>query len=585
MVFTTDIAVFDARALAVDATGNAYIAALGDVGGSMTIVKLDAGGGIAYQKTLGIGSPAGIAVDSSGSAYVTGIASSPGLPTTPGAFQPVSKGPDAFVVKLNPAGDRIVYATFIGGSGPVCNGGSHCTGFVGLLYSDDDASAAIAVNAGGNAYVAGRTNSRDFPTTPSAFQQSCPCFDTGAGVQTSAWVAELNPAGSALVYATFLTGGNDGAADLKIDTDGNAYVIGTTASATFPITPGVAFPEPVGDIRLGNVFVSKLDPAGQALVYSTYLGPGDTPHLTLDADRNVFLSGTVAANGQDFLSHLNASGSALLDSTALPLGLGGAGVGVDANGSPVILGSSIEQGFDSSGSILTIREGGQVTYWIAGAESIPAVLGLTNFASNRAATQLAPGEIVNLFGMDLGSDEVAVYMNSIAAPIVFNDDQRIVAIVPYEVGATGTVTVFVSKESQVSNVLAFPLIAAEPRVLTGNGYAALAYNEDGSSNSGGNPAHPGSLLTVYATGAGLIGPDGGPILPVTCRLGGASVPPSPTHECPVLSAGLSPSLIAGIIAIQIRLPDDVPYEFSAFPSLEFEFGDAVSDPVGISVSP
>src|SRR5438046_1145295 len=131
-----------------------------------------------------------MSVHVSGNAYVTGAAASPNLATTPGAFQPVSRGLDAFVLKLNAAGNQVVYSTFIGGTGPACVGGSRCSGFEGTFYADLDAGHAIAVDAAGNAYVAGETNAQDFPVTAGAFQRDCP------PLSTCAWVAKLNPFGS-----------------------------------------------------------------------------------------------------------------------------------------------------------------------------------------------------------------------------------------------------------------------------------------------------------------------------------------------------------------------------------------------------
>ena len=161
----------------------------------------------------------GIAVDSSGNAYVTGQTDSIDFPTV-GAVQSSGGGSckdplgysyvcfDAFVAKLNPAGSALVYATYLGGR-------------------DDDHGTGIAVDSAGNAYVTGYTDSTDFPTV-NAFQgtlgggncgSSLPCLD--------AFVAKLNPAGSALLYSTYLGGtGNDIASGIAIDLAGSAYVAG-----------------------------------------------------------------------------------------------------------------------------------------------------------------------------------------------------------------------------------------------------------------------------------------------------------------------------------------------------------------------
>jgi hypothetical protein len=126
-----------------------------------------------------------IAVDASGNAYVTGVTYSSNFSTSPGAFQSTySGGGDTFVTKLNPNGSIAFYSTYLGGT-------------------SDDFVRGIAVSASGNAYVTGITQSSDFPTTAGAFQTACGAGDCSA---YEAFVTELNPSGSALVYSTYLGG-------------------------------------------------------------------------------------------------------------------------------------------------------------------------------------------------------------------------------------------------------------------------------------------------------------------------------------------------------------------------------------------
>jgi hypothetical protein len=189
--------------------------------------------------------------DRAGNVYVEGDTGSPDFPTTPGSFQPTfGGGPgDGFVAKLRPNGARLVYSTFIGGSGA---DGAH----------DGELDKA------GNFYLDGFTDSADFPTTPGAFQ---PTFGGGA---TDAWAAKLNKTGTALVYSTYLGGaGDEDVFDLTIDRSGSAYIPGLTSSADFPVTPG-AFQTTYqgGDL---DGYLTKLNPAGTRAVYSTYLGGSD----------------------------------------------------------------------------------------------------------------------------------------------------------------------------------------------------------------------------------------------------------------------------------------------------------------------
>ena len=207
-----------------------------------------------------------VAVDAAGNLYVTGTTTSPDLPQA-GPPQATFAGPgnsnfgDAFVAKLNPAGDTLVYLTYLGGSG-------------------EDIGDAIAVDGAGNVYITGMTESTNFPLQnpfqPMAGAQGCgspPCSD--------AFVAKLNAAGNALVFSTYLGGSrseNVGLLDagtrglatgIAVDAAGDVYVTGTTDSPDFP-TQGAAFTD--GDGAFADIFVARLSADGQTLRYSTYLG-------------------------------------------------------------------------------------------------------------------------------------------------------------------------------------------------------------------------------------------------------------------------------------------------------------------------
>jgi len=194
-----------------------------------------------------------IAVDSSGAAYVTGSTYSSDFPTTPGAYDTTHNGlHDAFVVKLNPSGSTLAYATFLGGDGW-------------------EEGSGIAVDASGAAYVTGGTGSPDFPTTSGAYDRT---FENG-----DAFVVKLNPSGTALVYATFLGGAEvDWGHSIAVDSSGAAYVTGTTNSSDFPTTPGAYDTTHSG---VCDAFVVKLKPSGDGLTYATFLG-GDNKEWGLD---------------------------------------------------------------------------------------------------------------------------------------------------------------------------------------------------------------------------------------------------------------------------------------------------------------
>jgi hypothetical protein len=239
--------------------------------------------------TTGVGSSA-IAVDSYGNAYLAGVAS-PSFVTTSGAFQPVHGGgtcvngpnsipcPDIVVAKLNPSGTELIYSTFLGGSG-------------------SDYGYGIAVDSAGNAYVTGTTTSTDFPTTPDAFQNIYPKGSCGtvpaATPCNSAFVTKLNAAGTALVYSTYLYGGNGGQGGngIAVDSSGCAYVTGD---------------------RGNSGFVTKLNPTGSAPVYSTLDVGGSA--ITVDSAGNAYLTGR--RKNDSVVTKLNARGSASLYSFRL----------------------------------------------------------------------------------------------------------------------------------------------------------------------------------------------------------------------------------------------------------------------------
>jgi hypothetical protein len=171
----------------------------------------------------------------------------------------------------------LVYSTFLGGA-------AADTGF------------AIAVDAAGAAYVAGWTSSGNFPTTLGALDTT---FNGGGGPSVppcpagcDAFVTKLNPAGSALIYSTYLGGsGADQAFAIAVDAVGSAYVVGSTASANFPTTAGAP------DISFNGVadaFVTKLDAAGSGLLYSTFLGGTSFEvgrGIAVDAAGRVYVAG------------------------------------------------------------------------------------------------------------------------------------------------------------------------------------------------------------------------------------------------------------------------------------------------------
>jgi hypothetical protein len=217
------------------------------------VAKLNsAGSSLIYATYLGgaetgVDSGSGIVVDGEGNAYVTGGTESPTFPTTAGAYDISYNGGqnDAFVVKFNPSGSALSYATYLGGNG-------------------SDGGSGIVLDGTGCSFISIVLDSTDFPTSPDAFQSA---FNGG----TSDFVIlKLNASGSQLIYSTYLGGSdNDYVWGIAIDEMGNAYATGCTISTDFPTTMGAFDTTPNGE---EDAFGVKLDPTGSDLTYATYFG-------------------------------------------------------------------------------------------------------------------------------------------------------------------------------------------------------------------------------------------------------------------------------------------------------------------------
>jgi Beta-propeller repeat len=319
-----------ANSFAVDAAGNAYVTGLtfssdfptsnplqpnpggNNDAGDVFVAKLHPeGSALVYSTYLGgsgYDEALAMAVDEDGNAYLTGRTASTDFPMMNPLQPGLSGGPfdpeDFFVTKLSADGSALIYSTYLGGAGP-------------------DVARALAIDKNGNVYVAGETASSDFPTMN-------PLQPTYAGILDVA-VAKLKADGSALVYSTYLGGGNaERLYGIAVDRFGGAYLTGWTFSNDFPTANPLKPALADGDL---DAFVTKIDAEGSALVYSTYLGGGRQDRgraIAIDAFGNVYVTGItqstdfptanplqpVLAGLEDaFVTKLNRNGSALLYST------------------------------------------------------------------------------------------------------------------------------------------------------------------------------------------------------------------------------------------------------------------------------
>lgn len=213
----------------------------------------------------------GIAIDSSGNAYLVGETSSPDFPYVTGSyFASLQGATDAFVTKLSVDGQTILYSTYIGGT-------------------DVDAAYDVAVTPNGVAYVAGITSSRDFPARFG--------YDSTYNGAADAFVLRLDSLGRTLVFSTLIGGSaDDGATAIAIDNRSQVYVVGNTLSSSFPTTPGAWQTTALS----GEAFALKLDSAGRSLMYSTFIG-GDKLDEAVDlvVRRGVaYVAGNTESDGQ-----------------------------------------------------------------------------------------------------------------------------------------------------------------------------------------------------------------------------------------------------------------------------------------------
>ena len=557
-----------ARGIAVDGSGNAYVTGSTTssqasfpvrVGPDLThngstdafVVKVNAAGtALVYAGYIG-GSAgeggAGIAVDGAGNAYVTGVTLS-----TEASF-PVVVGPDLtyndrgnpFVAKVNAAGTALVYCGYIGSG----------------------AGRGIAVDAFGNAYVVGSTES-----TEASFPVLVGPDLTYNGGTIDAFVAKVNAAGTALVYAGYIGGsGNDFGNGIAVDGSGNAYVTGVTFStdASFPVVGG---PDLTYNDR-GDAFVAKVNTAGTGLVYASYVGGALSAPVTGTSGNDQGLGIAVDGSGDAYVTGQTASTEASF---------------------PAVLGPDLTfNGGDYDVFVAKISFSDTPTPPPSAAAGGVVGAGL----STPRVRQISPNAIVSVFGSnfappgtargvttaDLVSGRlptrlagVCVEIGSQRAPMFFVSPTQLNIQAPL-LPPSGNVAVQLivncgAVNELRSNAEMVPVQAATPEffffMLNPDGrnpIAALNASTPGFVGRPGlipgaafAPARPGDVVTLFMTGLGPTNPAFQPgelpdrasstVLPVTVSLGGTDLAPQD-----VLYAGVAPTL-AGVYQINIRLP-------------------------------
>lgn len=516
--------------LALDANGNVYVACTTGspdfpttalaydrthAGGyDAAVAKLNASGsGLIYSTFVGGSdndSGCHVALTASNAAVIAGTTGSIDFPTTPGAYRRRwAAGGDVFVTAIAPNGRSLGYSTYL--TGTVAHG----------LYLDEEAYGA-GVDAAGNSYVTGLTESPNFPTTAGAYETDP--AGSGPDLGVDAYVSKISADGTHLIYSTFLGGASaDIAYALAVDPTGGVYVAGSTSSADFPTTPGAAdsvYSNESG-IVLGEGFVAKLSPAGDGLVYATYLGgesletvngiavgaggvayaTGYTQSTDFPVTAGAFQT-SYGGTEDAFVTAIASDGRSFVYSAFL----GGAGdeigttVSVDATGAAYVTGAATAD-FPTTQGAFDVTFNGTVS----GAPDAYVAKVAPNGAAIIYATYLGGSggqDVGNAIVVDrLGNAFVAGYTYSTDFPTTEG---------AYDRTMTGVTDAFVTKLSPSGGALVYSTFlggengdGATAVMLDASGDAIVA----GGTASIGFPTTPGAVDTTLGVGNGFINAD------------------------------------------------------------------------------
>jgi uncharacterized protein (TIGR03437 family) len=484
-----------------------------------------------------------LAADTAGAIYATG------------AVAPS----DAFVMKLDAGGANIVYSSYMGGTG-------------------DEVAGGIAVDAAGRAYVAGETDSRDFPLAAPLQKQLNGSSDV--------FITVLDPGGSHLVWSTYLGGSaGEGASAIALDPAGNVHVAGVVSqSGAFPVSG------PVTPDFTADAFAAKVKGDGSAVIFSTHLGGHSYDNargVAADAAGNTYIAGasysadmpTVNAVQPALAGPINvlvAEFDGQTGATVYATYLGGSGldyalgITADAAGNAYVVGPTNSLNFP----LKNPWQSSASTGFVAKIGVSLHVNSMTNAASYTPT--VAPGELVSLFGTGLAAStasatqlplpaqlsDVQVTVNGIAAPLVYASPLQVNAQIPFET-ATGMAQVQVSSAAGTST-LTVQVAATAPAIFSlnqqGTGPGAILHGATYQVVTASNPAVGGEIISIYCTGLGAVNP--------AAQTG--AVPPDPPPQlvapvqvliagamAPITYQGVAPGY-AGLYQINVQIPTGTP---------------------------
>jgi uncharacterized protein (TIGR03437 family) len=544
-------------------------------GDTFFVAKLDPQlRGILFSTLIGRASPNAIALDSAGNIYIAGTTSASDYPLTSDAYQTKPPAHDffgtatyAFLTEISPNGDRILYSTYFGGDRVACVGRSSCIGAFGYT-----SPAALAIDPSGAVVMAGVSSAQDLPVTGAVVGVSwrTPCgfisrFSTG-GARKLEFSTFVNSQGDPLQPSVRITA-------MALDPTGNV-VVGGTAPNDFPTTAGVLQPK-LGRAGYANGFIAKVSRSGSSLIWATFVGQqtlgSGVNALTVDSQARITVTGYALPGSLPTFpgsSQLGASYVARLtsDGTALD------GLYIGPNNS---VGQTLV--LTSAGNF--IAAGFPGSFWIETSTNGPSLLASANAAGGPVSGRIAPYELISLYGIGpqsalAGQIEKGAFTTSlggyrvlfdgVAAPLLYVGPNQINTVVPGAVFKRRSAYLQIVTPAGIIDGPTLVVRIAEPYIFQ-NSQTGLtaALNQDGSLNTRENPAKPGSIVTIFATGGEtsqwldgqLVPPQSvrGAIFPVSILTALAN-----PHSLAILYAGDAPGLVAGVMQVNFRLPDSLP---------------------------
>jgi uncharacterized protein (TIGR03437 family) len=534
------------KAIAVDPTGNIYIAGTTtssdfplskaiqtqpNPAGTGFIIKLTNDGSTILYSTyfggvLGQTSITSLATDSKGNLYFTGTTNAIDFPHTngmPSGVNPLGAGNIGVIMaSLSAAGDKILYSgTLVGGLIPI------------PASAVSTNSVGIAVDAAGNAYVAGNTGNSNLPTTSGVLLPS--------GSFTG-FLAKVNAAGTGLSYLTYLP---NLVSSIAVDPAGDAYLAGFNFAAKPGSSP--------------NSYIEKLNPTASALIWTNNLNnqASSVSAIAIDPSGNVWATGATSSStfpnvngwttGPEFLIGLDATGAKLTYSALYPAGTIAQAISVDPSGLVHVAGSN--------GLVSAIAP-----------TTAPAmkIFTLQNAAGGNATARISPAELISIYGPGIGPATVAsapltngfypktvagvqVTINGMNIPLLYVSANQINAVVPMGIAPNAAATLRVINGTSISPDYPVWIVPS-----TGQAFPNVL-NQDYSFNSQAHPAKAGSIVIFYATGwqsnfAPLA--DGQVATTAQNVCNGNCVG---TTNFTVVYAGAAPAIIAGVTQFNVRV--------------------------------